>query len=79
MISPAWREKPIARNHDGKSFACGDAVMNDFLRRYSSENRESGAAKTFLSIDNGNRWFAADSHNAMGSDSSSCPLRAIVL
>jgi GNAT superfamily N-acetyltransferase len=52
MSVPAWHEEPISRKHDRKSFDCGDPAMNDFLQRYARQGHESGAAKTFLAIDN---------------------------
>ena len=50
MSLPAWHEEPISRRHDRKSFDCGDAAMNDFLQRYARQSHESGAAKTFLAV-----------------------------
>jgi len=52
MSVPAWHEEPILRKHDRKSFDCGDPAMNDFFERYARQSHESGAAKTFLGIDN---------------------------
>ena len=52
MSLPAWHEEPILKRHDRKSFDCGDPSMNDFLQRYARQSHESGAAKTFLAIDN---------------------------
>lgn len=52
MTIPAWHEEPIAKKHDRKSFDCGDPAMNDFFQRYARQSHESGAAKTFLAIDN---------------------------
>jgi GNAT superfamily N-acetyltransferase len=52
MSTPAWHEEPISKKHDRKSFDCGDPAMNDFLQRYARQSHESGAAKTFLAIDN---------------------------
>jgi GNAT superfamily N-acetyltransferase len=51
MSLPAWREEPILKKHDRKSFDCGDPSVNDFLQRYARQSQESGAAKTFLAID----------------------------
>ncbi|HWF08882.1 MAG TPA: hypothetical protein VG297_10475 [Bryobacteraceae bacterium] len=48
----AWHEEPILKKHDRKSFDCGDPAMNEFLHRYARQSHESGAAKTFLAIDN---------------------------
>jgi GNAT superfamily N-acetyltransferase len=49
---PAWHEEPISKKYDRKSFDCGEPSMNDFLQRYARQSHESGAAKTFLAIDN---------------------------
>ena len=43
-----WREEPIGRHHDRKAFDCGDAVLDEYLRRYARQNHESGGAKTFV-------------------------------
>ncbi|MBT9586165.1 GNAT family N-acetyltransferase [bacterium] len=46
----SWREEPIARSHDRKSFDCGDAQLNDFLQRHARKSHQQGGAKTFLAI-----------------------------
>lgn len=51
MTVPAWREEPISRKHDRKSFDCGDAALNEFLNKYARQSHESGGAKTFVAID----------------------------
>jgi GNAT superfamily N-acetyltransferase len=60
MTLPGWYEEPISRKHDRKAFDCGDAAMNDFLRRYARQSHDLGAAKTFLAID------AADNKTILG-------------
>jgi GNAT superfamily N-acetyltransferase len=52
MSLPPWHEEPIWKKHDRKSFDCGDPSINDFLQRYARQSHESGAAKTFVAIDN---------------------------
>ena len=52
MSLPVWHEEPILKKQDRKSFDCGDPSMNDFSQRYARQSHESGAAKTFLTIDN---------------------------
>jgi GNAT superfamily N-acetyltransferase len=49
---PDWREEPIASKHDRASFDCGEAALNDFLRRHARQSHDKGAAKTFLAISN---------------------------
>ena len=51
MAGPAWREKPIERQHDRKSFDCGVPELNEYLIRYARQNHRSGGAKTFVAID----------------------------
>lgn len=45
-----WREEPIDRRHDRKSFDCGVPVLNEYLDRYARQNHESGGAKTFVAV-----------------------------
>jgi len=45
-----WREEPIGRYHDRKSFDCGFPALNEYLDRYARQNHESGGAKTFIAV-----------------------------
>jgi GNAT superfamily N-acetyltransferase len=47
----AWHEDPIHKKHDREAFDCGEAALNEFLRRYARKSHELGGAKTFLAID----------------------------
>ncbi|MGO4438933.1 GNAT family N-acetyltransferase [Rhizobium sp. RAF56] len=49
MIS--WHEEAIGKQHDRKSFDCGDPELNDFLQRYARQSHDLGGSKTFLAID----------------------------
>lgn len=51
MTPPFRHEEPIAKRHDRASFDCGDAQMNDFLRRFARQSHDQNAAKTFCAID----------------------------
>lgn len=51
MTPIAWHEEPISKKHDRESFDCGDAALNDFLRRHARKSHDLGGAKTFLAID----------------------------
>ena len=55
MSLPTWHEEPILKKHNRESFNCGNPSMNDFLHRYARRSPESGAAKTFLAIDNSDK------------------------
>lgn len=52
---PDWHEEPIGKGHDRASFDCGEALLNDFLRRHARQSHEKGAAKTFLAVSNVDR------------------------
>jgi GNAT superfamily N-acetyltransferase len=54
MILRAWHEEPVAKSHDRKTFDCGDADLNEFLRKYARQNHDAGGAKTFCAIDDAN-------------------------
>ena len=45
-----WREEPIGRQHDRKSFDCGVEDLNSYLHRYARQNHASGGAKTFVAV-----------------------------
>ena len=48
MSLPEWREAPISKAHDRESFDCGEAELNEFLRRHARQSHERGGAKTFV-------------------------------
>jgi len=50
MTIPLWHEEPISRRHNREAFDCGDAALNDFLRRHARQTHERGGAKTFLAV-----------------------------
>lgn len=50
MSGQAWREEPIDRRHDRKSFDCGTSELNLYLERYARQNHETGGAKTFVAV-----------------------------
>jgi len=47
---PPWQEEPIAKRHNRDAFDCGDAALNEFLRRYARQAHDYGGAKTFLVV-----------------------------
>ena len=53
MSVTAWHEEPIGKQHDREAFDCGEAALNEFLRRYACKSHELGGAKTFVAIDDG--------------------------
>jgi GNAT superfamily N-acetyltransferase len=55
VTATVWHEEAITRHHDRSSFDCGDAELNDFLRRYARQSHDQGGAKSFLAIDDTRR------------------------
>ena len=51
MNRNAWHEEAIGKKHGRDAFDCGEAALNEFLRRYARKSHEAGGAKTFLAID----------------------------
>lgn len=47
----AWHEEPISKKHDREAFDCGEAALNEFLRRHARKSHDLGGAKTFLAIE----------------------------
>jgi GNAT superfamily N-acetyltransferase len=60
MTVTTWHEEPISKRHNREAFDCGEAALNDFLRRYARKNHELGGAKIFLAIDD------ADNESILG-------------
>ncbi|MCB0242268.1 MAG: GNAT family N-acetyltransferase, partial [Anaerolineae bacterium] len=50
MTVVPWHEEPIAKRHNRDAFDCGDAALNELLRRYARQAHDSGGAKTFLAV-----------------------------
>ncbi|HMC17169.1 MAG TPA: GNAT family N-acetyltransferase [Albitalea sp.] len=43
-----WLETSISKVHDREAFDCGEAELNEFLRRHARQSNEKGGAKTFV-------------------------------
>ena len=50
MSIPPWHEEPISKQHNREAFDCGDAALNEFLRRYARQTHEQGGAKPFVAV-----------------------------
>ncbi|GHV44740.1 N-acetyltransferase [Spirochaetia bacterium] len=42
---------PLSKEHPVKSFDCGNAVLNEYLRRYALKNDRLSIGKTFVALD----------------------------
>lgn len=47
---PPWHEEPISKHHDRVNFDCGEAALNQFLKRHARQSHQKGGAKTFLAV-----------------------------
>ncbi|MCC6144117.1 MAG: GNAT family N-acetyltransferase [Candidatus Hydrogenedentes bacterium] len=50
MNGSDWYEEAVGKHHDRDAFDCGDANLNEFLRKHARQSHEAGGAKTFLAI-----------------------------
>jgi len=47
--------EPLAASHRLNNFECGEAVLEDWLKRRALANQSSGASRTFVVTDQGSR------------------------
>lgn len=45
---------PLSSAHDRAAFDCGEASLNEFLKRYARQNDEKGLGRTFVAVLSGN-------------------------
>lgn len=45
----------IGKGHRREAFDCGEAALNEYLRRYAHQNHERNLARTFVAADAGKR------------------------
>lgn len=43
-----WRIEPLKQEHERGRFDCGEAALDEYLRRYARQNQDSGIARTFV-------------------------------
>jgi GNAT superfamily N-acetyltransferase len=48
MTPPDWREEPIGKHHDRRSFDSGSPPLDRFLKDYARQSHERGGPKTFV-------------------------------
>jgi GNAT superfamily N-acetyltransferase len=49
----AWGIEPLASRHDRGAFDCGEAPLNDFLKKYARQNEERGISRTYVAVQGG--------------------------
>jgi GNAT superfamily N-acetyltransferase len=51
MKLPLSAPEPLTLNHQLNDFACGEQVLDDWLKRRAINNQASGASRTFVVVD----------------------------
>ncbi len=46
-----WREEPVEKRHDRKSFDCGQPNLNIFLSQHARKAHDIGVSKTYVAVD----------------------------
>lgn len=49
----AWAIEPLASRHDRESFDCGEAPLNDYLKRSARQNEDRGISRTYVAVRSG--------------------------
>jgi len=47
-VAADWRIEPLRQEHDRGRFDCGEAALDEYLRRYARQNQDSGIAGSLL-------------------------------
>lgn len=47
-----WREEKLTKSHKRENFDCGNAQLNEFLKKYARQSQERNTSKTYVAIDN---------------------------
>ena len=50
MSNNYWIFVPLEKKHDRSLFDCGNAELNNYLKRYARQNDKLGINKTFVAI-----------------------------
>jgi ribosomal protein S18 acetylase RimI-like enzyme len=48
-----WTIERLAKRHDRETFACGEAPLDEFLRRFARQNDEKGISRTYVATRDG--------------------------
>lgn len=42
--------EPLSKRHERENFDCGEATLNEFLKKYARQNSEKGFGRTFVAV-----------------------------
>ncbi|MEX2171853.1 MAG: GNAT family N-acetyltransferase [Pirellulales bacterium] len=57
--SPIWKIERLDKRHDRKSFNCGDALLNDYLKKFAGQNERVSVSRHYVAV-------PADSNSILG-------------
>lgn len=72
---PAFKIVPLELSQDCSAFNCGEAELNDWLRRHALSSGKSGGARTFVAVDPSNCVIAYYAIAAQSVVAGSAPVR----
>ncbi len=49
-MTPTFIIEQLTANHNREAFDCGEASLNDFLKRFARQNIEKGLGRTFVAV-----------------------------
>lgn len=50
MAEPEWALELLTDKHDRATFDCGEAALDEFLRKYARQNAERGVSRTIVAV-----------------------------
>lgn len=45
-----WLVEELHTDHDRSAFSCGQPSLDEFIKRYASQNQKSGVSRTFVAL-----------------------------
>jgi ribosomal protein S18 acetylase RimI-like enzyme len=64
---PRWAIEKLRAEHDRSGFACGHESLDEFLRKYASQNERTGVSQTYVAVRPGDRLICGYYSVAAGS------------
>jgi ribosomal protein S18 acetylase RimI-like enzyme len=65
-----WLIQKLGPDHERSHFDCGQTPLNDFLRRYASQNERAGFSRTYVAVRRGEQRVAG--YYALAAGSTAC-------
>lgn len=49
----SWTIQELNADHDRSAFSCGQASLDDFLKKYAGQNQKTGVSRTYVAVMSG--------------------------